>query len=105
MHALRRADDGVDRARFDAQRASDADRFVDAGECERMGLAAAPIQRDALATGDRCERRDERVASGRAAIDRRARGDGVRVRTAAVIAALFALHLRQHGVDRVGKRT
>jgi hypothetical protein len=50
MHALRRADDGVDRARFDAQRASDADRFVDAGECERMGLAAAPIQRDALAT-------------------------------------------------------
>ena len=105
VHALRRADDRVDRARVDAQRAADA-RSPRRCARRRARPGSPQLRSSAMrrATGERRERRDQRVAAGRAAIDRRARGDGFRVRTASVVAAAPALRLRQHRVDRVGER-
>ena len=69
VHALRGADDRVDGARVDAQRAADAPGFVDSGDGERRLCAAFRIEPDRGSSGQRGERRDDGVAAGRAAVD------------------------------------
>ncbi len=104
MHALLRADDRVDRAGLNAQRATDAGGLVDDGQQQRPMFAAAGVERLLRAAGQRRECDDHGVASGRAAVDiGAANGDRIRVRLAAVVSAPRALRLRQHGVDALGE--
>jgi hypothetical protein len=104
VHQLGRADDGVDRAGLDAQRAADAQRFVDIGDRARPLQAVDGIERNDFAAGDRRQPRDAFGAARRALVDvGRAGGDRFRVGAAAVIAALGALRLRQDVFDAIGK--
>ena len=51
MHALRRADDRIDRTCVDAQRAADAPGFIDSRDGERSMLAVSTIERNDGAAG------------------------------------------------------
>ena len=94
-----RADDRIDRARIDAQRAADAPGFIDARDRERRVLAVRAIESNDGAAGQRRQRGDERVAAGRAAVDRVAGRDRLGIGAAGVVAAAPALRLRKECVD------
>ena len=63
------ADDAVDRAGLDAQRAADAQRLVDHRQPARALLAAGRVERARRAAGDPGEPHDALGAAGRAAVD------------------------------------
>ena len=103
VHAARPADDRVDRACLDADRAADAACLVDDGDGERHLDAAARVDTRARAARERRECGDRRVAAGRAAVDRRVLArDRVRVGGAIRVAAARALRLRQQRIDGIG---
>ena len=104
VHAFGCADDGIDRASVYAQRAADARRLVDAGNRERACLFETRIERGHRAGGEIRERRDQGVATGRTAVDGRARGHGLGIRTATVAAATTTLRLWQRRIDRFSER-
>ena len=105
VHALGSADDRVHRACLDAQRASDAGRFIDDRDLQRPGRSACGIDRPGRAVDEGGERHDDGVATRRATIDVGvAARDGGRVRRAAVVAAAPALRLRQKVVDAGSER-
>ncbi len=99
-----RADDRVHGTGLDAQRATDARRFVDAGDEQRPRHSARRVERWCVATHELRESRDRRIAAGRTAVDAgSAIGDRLRVRTTARVAATRALRLRQQVVDAIGQ--
>ncbi len=83
MHAFGRADDGVDGARIDAQRAADARVSSMRATVSGPGSPQTPVERDGRLSGQRRQLRDQVVSAGRAAIDRYAGRDGLGVRPAA----------------------
>jgi hypothetical protein len=94
VHLLRRADDRVDRARLQAQRAADAQAFVDECDGARMLGAVHRIQWNHRLAEQARQARDAPGAARRAlVVVRVAGGDRFRVWAAAVIAALRALRL------------
>jgi hypothetical protein len=99
VHALGSADDCIDGARIDAQRAPDAPGFVDPRHRERRRLTMGAVERDNWAAGQRRERSDERIAAGWAAVDCIAARNRVGVGTAGVVAAAPALRLRKDCID------
>ena len=105
MHPLRRADDRVDRACLDAQRAADARALVDARDVQRARAAPRDVSSGGgVAREQPRERGERRVAARRAAVDvGGAARDRLRVRPAAGVPAARALRLRQQVVDPVGK--
>ena len=102
---LRRADDAVDRAGLDAQRAADAPGLVDRPRAVRGPSAPwAGFSGRHRPAGERGQPRDAFGAAGRAAVDLGlAVGDGLRVAAAIGVAAARALRLRQCGVDARGQ--
>jgi hypothetical protein len=105
VHLLGRADDGIDRAGLDAERAADAGRLVDDRHLlgffdpvlgrQRLELLAQQVGQLAHAF----------VAARRALVDFGCPvGDCLRVGLATGKAALAALCLRQHRVDLVDQR-
>jgi len=104
MHALGGADDCVDGTRVDAQRAADAPGFVDAGDCKGRRRAERWIERGRGPSGQRGKRADDRLATGRTAVDRLPPCNRFGVGSAGVVAAPPALLLRQDGVDANGER-
>ena len=105
MHLLGRAQDGVDRAGLDAQRAADAQALVDVGDRARTLDAIDRVDRDDRAPGRRSQAPDAFDAAGRTLVDVGvARCDGVGIRPAGGVAALGALGLRQQVLEDVGER-
>ncbi len=100
MHPLRCAEDRVDRAGVDAERATDATRLVDDRYGQRRMDAATGVERLWRTARDRRERHDRRRAAGRAAVDVGfAARNRLRVRPAGVVAAARALRLGQRGIE------
>ena len=105
MHQLVGADDRVDWTNLDAFGATDAIRFDDARERARLFDAVVRIQWNGCAIKQRSQLRDTRAATRRTLIDIRLAGDDrFRIRPATVVAALFALRLRQQGINAVGEQ-
>jgi hypothetical protein len=103
VHALRRADDRIDRTRIDAERTADAQRLVDDGDLQWPFAPVRRIQRQVRPLQQRGKLRDADCAAGRALVDLGAAGDRLRIRAAALVAALRALRLRQQRVDVLDK--
>ena len=103
VHSFRRANNGVDRAGCDAERAADARCLVDARDRQRTRFPTGAVEYDARAHGDLGEYRNKFVGSRRTAIDCSTVDDGFRVRPTAVVAAASALHLREDDIDAVGE--
>ena len=100
MHALGRADDRVDGAGIDAQRAAYAAALVDERDPKRRRGTEGSVERDNVASRQRGQHRNRGVAAGGAAVDvRGAAGDRLGVGTTALVSAARALRLRQYGID------
>lgn len=103
MRLSLRADDGVNRTRWQTACAADAFRFVD--ECDGCGGfgPAGRIERQGINVEECSETVDRCSSSGWAAIDGcSARGDGLGIGATALIAAARTLGLRQKREDAVG---
>src|ERR1019366_10766766 len=86
-----------------AKRASDAGRFIDAGDDQRRRDSAAFVDRKRRRVEQVRKRGDRFVAAGRASIDRRvAGGNRFSVGAAALVAAASALRLWQQCIDGIG---
>src|SRR5690625_279300 len=104
VHALAGADDGVDRACLDALGAADAVRLDDARQGARLFDAVVGVERFGWASEQGSQLIDAGLAAGRTLVDvGAAGGDGFGIGTTAVVTALLALRLRQHGVDAVSQ--
>ncbi|AJK47331.1 hypothetical protein BGL_1c28530 [Burkholderia plantarii] len=102
MHLLRRTDDRIHRAGLHAERAADAELFVDHGEQARVFLAVLDGERDHGLAEQRGEAFDALMAAGRAlVVAGAAGGDRLGIRATAVVAALRALRLRQQIFDAI----
>ena len=109
MHPFRGADDCIDWARLDAQRAADAKRFIDDGDPQRSFGAVGWIQRQRRPARNQAEFGDAGGAARWTLVDLRLPGgDRCSVGTATGKTALGALGLRKDRVDafdeRVGRR-
>jgi hypothetical protein len=100
MHLLPRAKNGVHGAGLNAERAADTQFFVD--DRDQFGFLYAPfrIERLGLPVQEIRQRTNSGLSAGRAPVDIGISGDnGLRVRSAARIAALAALGLRQQLIN------
>jgi hypothetical protein len=105
VHQFVRTDDGIDRANLDAFSASNAVCFDDARQRARFFDTVFRVQRYGCVTKQRSKLHNARIATRWASIDVGVTvGDRLSVRATTVIAALFALRLRQQGIDAVGER-
>ena len=103
MHQPGGADNGIDRAGLNAERAADAVRLVDDGDFKGPVGAAFRIQRECIAIEQSGEFGDPGCPARRAAIDRRfAAGNRFGVGPASRITALGALGLGKQVVDAFG---
>ena len=97
MHLLCGADDGIDRASLNAQRAADADLFVDDGDLFGFFFG---VERFDLATKQVCQLGHAFLAARRTQVNLGlAFGNGFGVGFAAGVTTLPALRLRQDGFD------
>ena len=95
MHSFGRTDDGVHRARGDAQGATDAAALIDDGKGQGELDAVGRVQRQRRSMQQRRERFDAGCAARRALIDFGfTRCDRFGIRSAAFLAAFRALRLR-----------
>ncbi len=105
VHLLRRADDAVDRAGLQAQRAADAPGLVDDRELARPFDPVRRVERLDWPGRQRGEPGDALRTTRRTLVDRRAVvRDGVGIRAAIGVAAARALGLRQRIVQRGSER-
>ena len=102
MHLLVGAEDGVDRARWQAPGAADADVFVDLRNQQRALDAVGRIQGQRWPLQQGGERADGSRAARRTLVDCRCfREQGVGIRATAAVTTTRALRLRQQGIDVV----
>lgn len=99
MHQLWRPEDRVHRASLHALEAADALGLADERHGRRGSGLEFGIKGDGRQVEELRECADGCLAAGRAAVDRRASGNGLGVRTAAGMAAARALRLRQAVLD------
>jgi hypothetical protein len=96
MHAFVGANDGIDRAGLNAKGAAYTVLFVDDGNPQGTGLATGTINGFGLAIKQMGQFDDTFLAAWGATVDiSMALGQGLGVRSAALVTALSALRLRQ----------